>query len=331
MHMGYQLSERVCKVKASPTLQITARAAALRAEGRNIISLGSGEPDFDTPLHIREAAKRAIDEGKTRYTPVDGIPELKQAVVDKYQRDNGLGYTLNEVIVGTGGKQLIYNLFQAILNAGDEVLIPSPYWVSYPDMALLADAVPKFMTTGLAEGFKIHAEQLQVAITSKTKLLVLNSPSNPSGAMYSRAELEQLAAVLLRHPDVIIASDDIYEKIVLGDIPPVSLLEVCPELKPRTVLLNGVSKAYAMTGWRIGYAAGPAPLIQAMKKVQSQSTSNPASISQHAALAALTGDQGFIGEMNKEFAQRNRFVVDSLNAMSGGERQLCRRCVLCVC
>jgi aspartate aminotransferase len=285
------LSQRVQRVKPSPTLAVTARAAELRAAGKDIIGLGAGEPDFDTPEHIKRAAIRAIQGGATRYTAVDGTPELKTAIINKFQRDNGLAYQPEQILVSCGGKQSFYNLAQALLNTGDEVIIPAPYWVSYPDMVRLADGEPVIIKAGLEQRFKISPEQLDAAVTSRTRLFVLNSPSNPTGVAYSRAELEALAEVLLRHPHVLIATDDMYEHILWADEPFTNIVNACEALYPRTVVLNGVSKAYAMTGWRIGYAGGPAPLIQAMKKIQSQSTSNPASVSQAAATEALNGDQ----------------------------------------
>ncbi len=313
------LSDRVNRVKPSATLAVSAKAAELKAAGKDIIGLGSGEPDFDTPQHIKDKAKQAIDEGKTKYTAVDGIAPLKQAVIDKFKTDNNLDYELDQVIVGTGGKQLIYNLFHAVLNTDDEVLIPTPYWVSYPDMAYLADAKAVFIPSTIKQDYKITAKQLEASITDKSKIFVLNSPSNPTGSMYDAKELKEIAKVLKEHKQILIASDDIYEKILLTSKKYVSILDVAPELKDRTIMLNGVSKAYAMTGWRIGYAAGPATIIKAMKKIQSQSTSNPSSISQYAALAALTGDQEFILDMNQEFAKRNRYVVDELNTVEGIE------------
>ncbi len=312
-----ELSARVRNIKPSPTLSVTARAAQLKAEGRDIISLGVGEPDFDTPDHIKQAAIAAIERGFTKYTAVGGTPSLKQAVIGKFKRDNGLEYTPKQVLVSCGGKQSFYNLVQATINPGDEVIIPAPYWVSYPDIVLLADGRPVFIEAGIEQGFRITPEQLEAAITPRTRMLVLNSPSNPTGAVYTRAELAALGEVLRRHPQMLIASDDMYEHILLGDTPFTNILNVCPDLYARTVVLNGVSKAYAMTGWRIGYAAGPAELIAAMENVQSQSTSNPTSISQVAAEAALNGDQDCIRPMVEAFRERHRYVVDSLNAMPG--------------
>ncbi len=317
--MTVQLSQRVQRIKPSPTLAITARAAQLRAEGKDIIGFGAGEPDFDTPQPIKEAAKAAIDAGFTKYTAVAGTVELRQAVCEKFSRDNGLEYTPDQILVSVGGKQSFYNLAQALLDAGDEVIIPAPYWVSYPDMVLLADAEPVIIATGLKQGFKITPEQLEQAITERTRLVVINSPSNPTGATYTRDELAALGEVIKRHPRIIVASDDIYEHILLNDAPFTNILMACPDLYDQAIILNGVSKAYSMTGWRIGYAAAPLPLINAMKKIQSQSTSNPASISQAAAQAALEGDQSCIGVMTEAFKERHEFVVGALNAMPGVE------------
>ncbi|BCX81243.1 aspartate aminotransferase [Methylomarinovum caldicuralii] len=315
--MTIPLSQRVQRIKPSPTLAVTARAAAMRAAGHDVIGLGAGEPDFDTPEHIKQAAIEAIRAGMTKYTPVDGIPSLKQAVIAKFRRDNGLEYQPDQILVSCGGKQSFYNLAQALLDAGDEVIIPAPYWVSYPDMVLLADAKPVIVAAGQDQKFKITPAQLEAAITPRTKLFVLNSPSNPTGQAYSREELAGLAEVLLKHPQVVIASDDMYEHIVWEAGGFCNILNVCPELYDRTLVLNGVSKAYSMTGWRIGYAGGPKEVIQAMKKIQSQSTSNPTSISQAAAQAALEGDQSCIAEMLKAFKQRHDFVVERLNRIPG--------------
>ncbi|MCX7673162.1 MAG: pyridoxal phosphate-dependent aminotransferase [Thiobacillaceae bacterium] len=312
-----ELSVRVRAIKPSPTLAISARAAQLKAQGRDIINLGVGEPDFDTPEHIKQAAIEAIRRGFTKYTPVGGTPSLKQAVVDKFRRENGLDYRPEQVLVSCGGKQSIYNLVQAWINPGDEVLIPSPYWVSYPDIVLLAGGRPVFIEAGIEQGFRITPAQLEAAITARTRLIFLNSPSNPTGAVYAQAELAALGEVLRRHPQVLVATDDMYEHIRLTDAPFVNILNACPDLYERTVVLNGVSKAYAMTGWRIGYAAGPAELIAAMENVQSQSTSNPTSIAQVAAEAALNGDQSCIDPMVAAFRKRHRFVVDGLNALPG--------------
>ncbi len=311
------LSTRVQAIKPSPTLAVTARAAALKATGRDIIGLGAGEPDFDTPQHIKDAAIAAINAGFTKYTAVDGTPSLKQAIIAKFKRDNGLSYTPKQILVSCGGKQSFFNLVQAVINPGDEVIIPAPYWVSYPDIVILADGKPVIVEAGIAQDFKITPAQLLAAITPRTKLVVINSPSNPTGAVYTGAELAALGEVLRQHPQVLIASDDMYEHIRLDDAPFVNILNVCPDLYDRTLVLNGVSKAYSMTGWRIGYAAGPENIMRAMTNVQSQSTSNPTSISQVAAEAALNGDQGCIIPMLDAFKQRHRFVVDGLNKIPG--------------
>jgi aspartate aminotransferase len=315
--LGIKLSQRVQSIKPSPTLAITARAAALRAEGKDVIGLGAGEPDFDTPQHIKQAAITAINNGDTKYTAVDGTAALKQAVIDKLSRDNGLDYKLNEILVSVGGKQSFFNLSQALLDKGDEVIIPAPYWVSYPDMVLLAEGVPVIIEAGQDQHFKITPAQLEAAITPKTRLFVINSPSNPSGKAYSEPELKALGDVLRRYPDVLIATDDMYEHILWSDIGFHNIVTACPYLYDRTIVLNGVSKAYSMTGWRIGYAAGPAPLIGAMKKIQSQSTSNPASISQAAAVEALNGSQQCVQDMLVEFKKRHDMVVEKLNAIDG--------------
>lgn len=317
--MNIQLAQRVGRVKPSPTLAITALAAQLKAQGRDIIGLGAGEPDFDTPDYIKQAGIDAISKGQTRYTAVDGIPALKQAVVDKFQRDNSLSYTLKQVLVSSGGKQSFYNLCQAFLEVGDEVIIPAPYWVSYPDMVLLADGVPVIISAGQESHFKISPEQLEAAITPRTKMFVINSPSNPTGMAYTATELAALGEVLRRHPQVLIASDDMYEHVLFAGKPFVNILNVCPDLYERTIVLNGVSKAYSMTGWRIGYAAGPQDLIAAMNTVQSQSTSNPCSISQVAATVALNGDLSFTQMMVAEFEKRHAFVCQAFNAMKGVE------------
>jgi len=314
-----ELSARVQRVKPSPTLAITARAAQLKAEGKNIIGFGAGEPDFDTPDHIKAAAIGAINAGFTKYTAVNGTLELRKAVATKFLRDNQLEYTPDQILVSVGGKQSFYNLAQALLNPGDEVIIPAPYWVSYPDMVLLADGTPVIVGSDLTQGFKITPAQLEAAITPRTRLMVINSPSNPTGAAYSRAELAALGEVLRKHPRVVVASDDIYEHIGWSDEPFQNILTVNPDLYERAIVLNGVSKAYSMTGWRIGYAGGPLALINAMKKIQSQSTSNPTSISQVAAQAALEGDQSFITQMNLQFKKRHDFVVDALNQIDGIE------------
>ena len=315
--MEIKLSDRVQRVKPSPTLAVTARANELKAQGKDIIGLGAGEPDFDTPQHIKQAAIDAINNGFTKYTAVDGTAELKTAIINKFKRDNGFDYTPEQILVSCGGKQSFYNLCQALLNDGDEVIIPAPYWVSYPDMVLLADGTPVIVEAGIEQNFKITPQQLEAAITDKTRLLVINSPSNPSGMAYSRSELKALADVLLEHPEILVATDDMYEHIIWNDEGFVNILNTCPDLYERTIVLNGVSKAYSMTGWRIGYAAGPAELIKAMKKIQSQSTSNPTSISQVASTAALDGDQGCIAEMLKSFKSRHDMVVDRLNKIEG--------------
>jgi aspartate aminotransferase len=311
------LANRVQRVKPSPTLAVTARVAELRAAGEDIIGLGAGEPDFGTPEHINAAAIAAINDGFTRYTAVDGMPSLKTAIIAKFKRDNGLDYTPEQILVSCGGKQSFYNLCQALFNAGDEVIIPAPYWVSYPDMVLLADGEPVIIATGVDTRFKMTPEQLDGAITARTRLVVLNSPSNPTGVAYTKAELAALGEVLRKHPQVLIATDDMYEHILWSDEPFCNILNACPDLYERTIVLNGVSKAYAMTGWRIGYAGGPADLIKAMKKIQSQSTSNPTSISQVAAQAALDGDQSCIQPMLKAFRERHDYVVAELNKMPG--------------
>ena len=315
--MEIRLSDRVQRIKPSATLAITALANTLKTEGKNIIGLGAGEPDFDTPEHIKQAAIRALDEGFTKYTAVDGTPGLKQAIIDKFKRDNDLDYNPEQVLVSCGGKQSFYNLVQALLNPGDEVIIPAPYWVSYPDMVLLADGKPVIIRAGIEQNFRITPEQLEAAITPRTRLFVINSPSNPTGMAYTRAELSALAKVLLRHPHVLVATDDMYEHILWAEEPFGNILNACPELYDRCMVLNGVSKAYSMTGWRIGYAAGPAVLLRAMKKVQSQSTSNPTSISQVAAQAALEGDQACVSEMLTAFKKRHDHVVERLNQIDG--------------
>ncbi|PKD40909.1 aspartate aminotransferase [Methylomonas sp. Kb3] len=317
--MSINLSNRVKAVKPSPTLAITARAAAMRAAGKDIIGLGAGEPDFDTPEHIKAAAIKAINSGFTKYTAVDGTAGLKKAIIAKFKRDNGLDYQANQILVSCGGKQSFFNLAQALLNPGDEVIIPAPYWVSYPDMVLLADGVPVILEAGQAQNFKITPAQLRAAITPKTRLLVINSPSNPTGAAYSLEELKALGDVLLDFPEVLIATDDMYELILWNKGKFVNILNAHPGFYDRTIVLNGVSKAYSMTGWRIGYAAGPAPLIEAMCIIQSQSTSNPTSISQVAAEEALNGDQGCIDTMMVEFKKRHDYVVAELNSIDGIE------------
>jgi len=315
--LSISLSNRVKNIKPSQTLAITARARELREQGQDIIGLGAGEPDFDTPDHIKEAAIQAIRDGFTKYTAVDGTPSLKQAVINKFKRDNTLHYKINQILVSVGGKQTSFNLLQALINPGDEVIIPAPYWVSYPDMTLLAEGIPVIIPAGIEQGYKITPNQLLAAITARTKLIFINSPSNPTGAVYKREELVALGAVLKNYPDILIATDDMYEHILWTEAPFVNILNACPELYDRTLVMNGVSKAYSMTGWRIGYCGGPADLVAAMKKIQSQSTSNPCSISQAAAEAALNGDQECITPMLNAFKARHDFVVERLNTMNG--------------
>ena len=315
--MDVQLSDRVNSIKPSPTLAVTNRAAELRAAGKDIIGLGAGEPDFDTPEHIKDAAIHALDNGFTKYTAVDGTPGLKKAIINKFKTENGLGYEANQILVSCGGKQSFFNLSLALLNPGDEVIIPAPYWVSYPDMVLVADGKPVIVTTTQAQRFKMTPAQLEEAITHKTRLVVLNSPSNPTGVAYSLEELAALGEVLKKFPNILIATDDMYEHIRFNDLPFCNILNACPELYDRTIVLNGVSKAYSMTGWRIGYAAGPAKLIGAMKKVQSQSTSNPTSISQVAAQAALEGGNECVEKMVVAFKERHEFVIAALNEIDG--------------
>ncbi|MDZ7750155.1 MAG: pyridoxal phosphate-dependent aminotransferase [Gammaproteobacteria bacterium] len=315
--MDIPLSARIRRVRPSATLAVTSRAAELRAAGHDIIGLGAGEPDFDTPDHIKDAAKQALDEGFTKYTAVDGIAELKQAIQDKFERDNGLKFSRDQVIVSCGAKQAFYNLAQALLDPGAEVIIPAPYWVSYPDMVMLADGEPVILRAGMETGFKVTPSQVEAAITDQTRMFLINSPSNPTGVCYGRDELRAIAEVLKRHPNVLVCTDDIYEHIVWGQEPFSNILMVAPELYERTIVLNGVSKAYSMTGWRIGYAAGPEDVIKGMKKIQSQSTSNPTSIAQKAAVAALNGDQSLIGEMIGVFKERHDSVLERLNAIKG--------------
>ena len=311
------LSDTLARVKPSPTIAVTTKAAQLKAEGKDVIGLGAGEPDFDTPQNIKDAAVRAIAAGKTKYTAVDGIPELKKAICDKFQRENGLSYQPNQVTVGTGGKQILYNALMATCNPGDEVIIPAPYWVSYPDMVLLAGGTPVPVVATIDTHFKLTPAQLEAAITPKTKWFIFNSPSNPTGAGYTWDELRGLCDVLMRHPHVWIMSDDMYEHLVFGDFKFCTPAQVEPGLYDRTLTCNGVSKSYAMTGWRIGYAAGPVALIKAMGTIQSQSTSNPCSVSQYAALEALTGPQDFLAENRKVFERRRDLVVSMLNAAEG--------------
>lgn len=311
------IAKRLERIKPSPTMAITAKAAELRAEGRDVIGLGAGEPDFDTPENVKQAGIEAIREGKTKYTNVDGTSELKAAIARKFKRDNGLDYDLTQINVGSGGKHVLYNALMATLDPGDEVVIPAPYWVSYPDMVLLAEGTPVIVPADEANGFKLQPEELEAAITPKTKWFMFNSPSNPTGAAYSRAEIAGLAEVLQRHGHVHILSDDIYEHLVYDGFEFATMAQVAPELYGRTLTMNGVSKGYAMTGWRIGFAGGDAALIKAMAKIQSQSTSNPSSISQIAAIEALDGPQVSIGERNETFCERRDLVVSMLNQADG--------------
>lgn len=312
-----KLSHRVQSIKPSPTLAVTTRAAQLKAQGKDIIGLGAGEPDFDTPRHIKDAAVSAIAAGDTKYTAVAGTPGLKSAVIVKLKRDNGLDYKPSQVIVSCGGKQSFFNLVLATIDPGDEVIIPAPFWVSYPDIVMLAGGTPVYIDAGIEQSFKIAPTQLERAISPKTRLFVLNSPSNPSGAVYTKSELEALGAILRDHDEIMIASDDMYEHILLEGGPFANILNACPDLYDRTIVLNGVSKAYAMTGWRIGYAAGPQSIVEAMTCIQSQSTSNPTSISQAAAEAALNGDQKCIQPMLNAFRERHAFVLEKLNTIDG--------------
>jgi len=311
------VSRRVQRVKPSPTLAVTARAARLKAEGKDVIGLGAGEPDFDTPTHVSNAGIEAIQKGFTRYTNVDGVNELKDAIIAKFEKDNAIKYDRSQILVSSGAKQTIYNLCMAVLDPGDEAIIPAPYWVSYPDMVLLADGLPVMPFAGASQGYKITPRQLAASITPKTRLVLLNSPCNPTGAAYTRAELRGLADVLVEHPRILIGTDDMYEKIYWGSEPFCSLLTVAPELYGRTITINGVSKAYAMTGWRIGYCGGPKEIISAMSTIQGQSTSNASSISQKAAIAALAGDQECVAKMNEAFKQRHDFIVAGLNSLPG--------------
>ena len=315
--MSVQLSQRVQKIKPSPTLAVTARAARLKAEGKDIIGLGAGEPDFDTPVHIADAGVDAIRTGLTRYTAVDGTAELKDAIIAKFKRDNELTYDRSQILVSSGAKQTCFNLCAALLNPGDECIIPAPYWVSYPDMVLLADGEPVIVHGGVDQGYKITAGQLAAAITPKTRMMFLNSPSNPTGAAYTRAELQALGAVLDKHPRIVIASDEMYEHIYWAAEPFTSFAQANPQLYDRTVTINGVSKAYAMTGWRIGYCGGAKAIVGAMSTIQGQSTSNASSISQRAATVGLHGDQACVRQMNQAFKERHDFVVAGLNAIPG--------------
>ena len=311
------VAARLKAIKASPTLAVSAKAAKLKSEGKDVISMGAGEPDFDTPQFIKDAAIAALNKGFTKYTAAGGTPSLKKAIAAKFKRENGLDYTERQILVSCGGKQTSFNLCMALLNEGDEAIIPAPYWVSYPDMAMMAGGKPVFIPAGIEQGFKITPQQLERAITPKSRLIWINSPSNPTGAVYTGDELKALGEVLRRHPRIVIATDDMYEHILLDGSKFVNILNVCPDLYPRTVTMNGVSKAYSMTGWRIGYCGGPAELIEAMENVQSHSTSNPASVSQYAAEAALTGDQSCIDPMVAAFKERARVVTDGLNRIPG--------------
>ncbi|MDE0789757.1 MAG: pyridoxal phosphate-dependent aminotransferase [Woeseiaceae bacterium] len=317
--MSLSVSKRMAAVKPSPTSAVLALATELRAAGRDIISLGAGEPDFDTPQHIKNAAKKAIEDGATKYTPVDGTADLKDAIQTKFRDENGLSYEPSQIIVSSGAKQCLFNLCLGLLSPGDEAVIPAPFWVSYPDMVRLAGAEPVIIKAGIEDDFKITPKQLVAALTGKTRLLILNSPSNPTGASYSKIELQALGAVLSDHPNVVIVADEIYEHIHWGEEPFCSFAAACPELYDRTVTINGVSKAYAMTGWRIGYAAGPRELITAMKTIQSQSTSNPCSVSQVAAIAALSGNQSAVADMTAAYKNRHDYVVAALNGIEGFE------------
>jgi aspartate aminotransferase len=313
----FTVSKRAQRVKPSPTLAVTALAIRLKAEGKDIIGLGAGEPDFDTPVPIADAGVEAIRKGFTRYTNVEGIPELKDAIIAKFKRDNDINYERSQILVSSGAKQTIFNLCMAVLDTGDEVIIPGPYWVSYPDMVLLADGVPVTPTAGPEQGYKITPKQLADAITARTRLVLLNSPSNPTGAAYTPAELRALADVLVEHPKVLIGTDDMYEKIYWAPEPFVSLLTIAPELYDRTVTINGCSKSYAMTGWRIGYCGGPKEIVTAMGTIQGQSTSNACSISQKAAVAALNGSQQCVTDMNRAYKERHDYVVGALNTLPG--------------
>ena len=310
------ISNSLKRIKPSPTIAVTQKARELRAAGKDVIGLGAGEPDFDTPDNIKKAAIKAIKSGDTKYTAVDGTPALKKAIIRKFKRENKLNFSSDQITVGTGGKQVLYNTFMATLNKGDEVIIPAPFWVSYPDMVLLAGGKPKIVKCTEQEGFKLTAKKLKKAITKKTKWLILNSPSNPTGAGYSKKEIQDLAKVLVRKKNIFILSDDIYEHVRYDNFKFFTIAQL-PKLKERTLTMNGVSKSYAMTGWRIGYAAGPTEIIKAIRKIQSQSTSNPSSISQAAAVEALNGNQGFIKKRANAFKQRRNFVVKSLNAIKG--------------
>jgi aspartate aminotransferase len=311
------VAQRLAAIKPSPTLAVTAKAARLKAEGRDVISMGAGEPDFDTPQFIKDAAIAAINKGLTKYTAAGGTPSLKKAIIAKFKRENGLDYTEKQILVSCGGKQTSFNLCLALLNRGDEAIIPAPFWVSYPDMAMMAEARPVFIHAGIEQGYKITPQQLEKAITPRTRLIWLNSPSNPTGAVYTADELRALGEVLRKHHGIVIATDDMYEHILLDGSKFVNILNVCPDLYPRTLTMNGVSKAYSMTGWRIGYCGGPQQLIEAMENVQSHSTSNPTTISQYAAEAALNGDQSCIEPMVAAFRERGKFIAEGLNRIPG--------------
>ena len=313
------ISERIQNIKPSPTMEVTSKARELKEAGHDIIGLGAGEPDFDTPTHIKEAAIQAINEGKTKYTAVDGIPELKEAIIDKFSRENNLLYNKNEVSVATGGKQILYNAFQATLNKGDEVIIPAPYWVSYPDMVILAQGTPVFIETKKENNFKMTVDMLKKVINEKTKWIVLNSPSNPTGTCYTKEELTEIGNLLEKYENILILTDDIYEKIIYENFVFSTIAEAVPSLKSRTLTVNGVSKAFSMTGWRIGYAGGPESLIKSMAKIQSQSTSNPTTISQYAALKALTSPSSFLKENNTIFLKRRNLILDLVNSSKGLE------------
>jgi len=311
------VADRLKVIKPSPTLAVSAKAARLKAEGKDVIAMGAGEPDFDTPQFIKDAAIAAINKGHTKYTAAGGTPSLKKAIIAKFKRENGLDYGEKQILVSCGGKQTSFNLCMALLNPGDEAIVPAPFWVSYPDMAQMANARPVFIEAGIDQGFKITAQQLERAITPKSRLIWINSPSNPTGSVYTAAELKELGEVLRKHPDIVIATDDMYEHILLDGSKFVNIVNVCPDLYSRTVVMNGVSKAYSMTGWRIGYCGGPQELIDAMENVQSHSTSNPTSISQYAAEAALNGDQSCIEPMVAAFKERAKVITEGLNRIPG--------------
>lgn len=311
------LADRLTRIKPSPTVAVTAKANELKAAGHDVIGLGAGEPDFNTPEHIKQAAIKAMADNKTRYTAVDGIAELKQAICDKFKKDNNISCTPDMITVGTGGKQVLYNALMASINPGDEVIIPAPFWVSYPDMVLLAEGTPVIVECGQNKNFKITADALENAITDKTKWVILNSPSNPTGVGYTKTDLEALAEVLRKYPHVNVMTDDMYEYLVYDDFKFTTMVEIAPDLQDRTLTCNGVSKAYCMTGWRIGYATGPKPLIKGIAKIQSQSTTNPNTIAQYAALAALNGPVDFLADNNAAFVRRRNFVVSRLNSIDG--------------